>query len=184
MINLTSRPCQIGSSINTRTQRHGDEDVPACDVPLVGIMLTAEELGELLGDKHAHKAFFDTKGNRKDPMFPQLESFALKHKFENANVRIVVNLLNAEEATLSGAKISKILLTPRAGGLTEMACTVQNTLEDSENVNGLLEHLNRDAQVEIADAEIAKEKPAKAAKAAQQDLPINTFGDKEQPPAH
>lgn len=66
MLTITPRPCQLGTSINTRTEMHGDESVPACDIPLVGITLDAEELGALLGDPTAHRALYRTERVAKD----------------------------------------------------------------------------------------------------------------------
>lgn len=35
MTALTARACQIGTSINIRTEKNGEDDVPACDIPLL-----------------------------------------------------------------------------------------------------------------------------------------------------
>ena len=45
-LSLTKRPAKIGPSINTRTQRHGDDDVPATDIPLSGILVEAAKRRE------------------------------------------------------------------------------------------------------------------------------------------
>ena len=34
MLSLNKRPARIGPSINTPTEKHGEEDVPACDIPI------------------------------------------------------------------------------------------------------------------------------------------------------
>jgi len=175
-LSLSSRPCLIGASINTRTEKHGDEDVPAVDIPVAGIMLTAEELGALVGDAYAHKALFDTKGKRMDPALPYFESFQLKHKFEGAAVDFELGL-HKQHVGLDGAKLAGIKLTPRAGGLTEMSCKVQCVLHAADDVGQLIQHLNREAQIEVTDAAQVEEK----ASSKQQDLPINNFGDGEQP---
>jgi hypothetical protein len=39
IMNLTKRPAQIGPSINTRTEKHGEENVPGVDIQVSGLML-------------------------------------------------------------------------------------------------------------------------------------------------
>jgi hypothetical protein len=177
---ITKRPCRIGSSINTRTEKHGDEDVPACDIPLEAIMIDANELNILLGDTGAHKALFRKGKNGsetiQEPAFRQLKSFVLKDKFEDANVLLTVGI-NGTEVELADVKLAKVTLAPQVGGLTELSLQVQAT-PDVEDIAEILQYLNGEEDVAI---EFGKR--AEKAASKQKDLPINTFGDGEQPEA-
>ena len=56
---LKKRVAKIGPSINTRTEKHGEENVPAIDIPLSSIMLTGKELGRLLRQETAAEDWFE-----------------------------------------------------------------------------------------------------------------------------
>ena len=88
MLNITMRPCQLGSSINTRVERHGDEDVPACDIPLDGIMLTEAELNLLLDDPHASRCLFTAVAGVHQPALPMIAALSLRSKLEGATVTL------------------------------------------------------------------------------------------------
>lgn len=173
MLTISSRPCQLGTSINTRTEMHGDESVPACDIPLVGITLDAEELGTLLGEPRAHKALFKPERGHDEPLFPQIEPIALSDKIEDASVIIG---LNSGEVHLEGVKLKGLTLKPMNGGLTLLSLKVQASGEDiAEKVGELVNCLDHTVTIEIHGGErVTKD-------SKQQDLPINQFGEGEQP---
>jgi hypothetical protein len=91
IMNLTKRPGQIGPSINTRTERHGEESVPGVDIPVSGLMLDKPELNALLQDVDAHDALYtDSRGKQLEPRFLTIDPIALTDKFECR-----VSILNA-----------------------------------------------------------------------------------------
>lgn len=146
-LNLADRLCKIGSSINVRTQKHGDEDVPACDIPIVGFLLEAAELDSLLG-KGAHKALYrDGKGgNAIEPRFEHVAELALDEKFVGTVSLDLANIeldLSAENVTLASIK-----LTPTTGGLTAMALQVQCTPSNDE-IAQLAGSMNREVRASI-----------------------------------
>ncbi|MCA9244465.1 MAG: hypothetical protein KDA32_10950, partial [Phycisphaerales bacterium] len=49
VLNLKKRPCKIGGSMSTTTEKHGDEDVGAINIAVDGITITRDELEALLG---------------------------------------------------------------------------------------------------------------------------------------
>ncbi len=150
MLTLDRRPCKIGISINTRTEKHGEDDVPAMDIPLASIMLTGEELNALLGESHAHDALFNfAAGKPPEPLLPTLAGFRVKGKFEESSVDIEVGL-KAELISLKNVKLSKVTLEPQTGGLTAMAVTVQCTPELDDGVTHLLAFLNAAAHVSVS----------------------------------
>jgi hypothetical protein len=177
VISITPRPCKIGSSINTRTEKHGDEDVPACDVPVAGITLDKGELNALLGEQYAHQLLFSIREGHTSPVFGMLEPFRLKGKIEDVQVSIKLGLLDgADEIELTSAKLKGLTLEPQAGGLTLLGCKVQVSGDHVPSIAGtLLNFLNRVVTIELHGGDATTSKAEK-----QQDLPINTFGDGEQ----
>ena len=122
-LNLTKRQAHIGSSMKSKTQTDGEEKIPTVEIVLSGLMLDKDELNELLDDKYAHNALFDTKGKLHEPMFKQLRAFVLRDKFEKSMVRFYLGLTN-ETIELKGCKLSKLHIEPTTGGLTELTLQV------------------------------------------------------------
>lgn len=148
MLSLSNRPCRIGSSINTRTEKHGDEDVTALDIPLNEIMIEDVELNILLQEPHASNVLFNAPpGKLAEPVFKSIKSLRLKDKIEGASVIITLN--GSTEVKLSDCKISKVTLDPQIGGLTCVSLQVQCTPKLDSLIARLLEKLNCEATVEI-----------------------------------
>jgi hypothetical protein len=180
-MHIETRPGKIGSSINTRSEKHGDEDVPACDIPLAGIMLEAEELNALLGDPSAHKSLFEKPKNGApvEPRFQRLKAFVLRDKFEG---QATLSLgLNATEVDLGDVTFARITLEPQCGGMTEMSLQVQ-CAPPVETMAQVIAFLNDHVDVELNFGELIEQ-----AKRKQKDLGLSfgdgDSGDSEQPPA-
>ena len=92
MLSITPRPARLGSSINTRVEKHGEEDVTALDIPLLDIPLSAAELNALLMDPHAHRLLYNKEGDFEKPTLERLAPLRLKDKIEGAVVEIKVGL--------------------------------------------------------------------------------------------
>lgn len=154
-MHLNRRPAMIGASINSRTQRHGDEPVPAFDIPLRAIMLTQEELNALMGDKLAWVAFFnERKDGLPEPLFRKIKHYAIDDKYENCSCAIAAGLKEQLFELDENVKISKMRLIPAVGGLTELRLTLQAQI-DSTNV-GLFEWLSKDCYVELTFGDLEK----------------------------
>lgn len=123
-LNLSKRPAKIGGSINTRTERHGEEEVPGLDIPIGGMLVNAEELAALTDSLTAHEAFFaqDTATGFV-PRIQAIEVYPINHKFEGASVRITGSQI--ESMSFGDAKIKSIKLVPQIGGLTLVSFTLQ-----------------------------------------------------------
>lgn len=173
MLTLDKRPARMGSSINTRTEKHGDEDVPACDIALQGIMLEREELNSLLADPYAHDALYNhrSKGKADEPVFRKFKPLVFREKFEEGGVTLYVGM-GQTKIELKDVKLARVTLDPQVGGLTELSVQVQCTPK-TDTIGELLGYMNHDVEVEISFGKRA-EKSKK-----QQDLPINTFGANE-----
>lgn len=175
MLSLNKRPARIGPSINTPTEKHGEEDVPACDIPIEGIMLEREELNALLDDPYAHDALFNhrSQGKVDEPIFRKFKALQFREKFEEGAVTFFVGM-GAEKIELKSVKLARVTLDPQVGGLTELSLSVQCN-PSADTVAQLFTYMNHDVEVEIAFGK----KVAKGAK--QVEMPINTFGNDEAP---
>lgn len=173
MTNLAKRPCKLGNTINTRAQMHGDENVPACDIPFAGFMLEKPEVDQLAGKNWWNCHFEDgSRGKAAQPAFPTIDSYSLADKYEGSVV--IVMGLNQVDIELDEIKLSGLTLTPLPGGLVEMSGKIQAHTDIEKFVHKLIARLNTeiDLHIEIGDK-------VERAKSKQRDLPINTFGDNE-----
>lgn len=122
-MHLKTRICHLGV-IHNRTEKHGDEDVPAIDVPIEGFALVAEEFNGLLSDPHAHRALFDTSKIPHEPVFQCFKPLALKEKFYDATVTLHLGLAR-DAVILRQCKLAKVKFNPATGGMVAMAFTSQ-----------------------------------------------------------
>mgnify|MGYP000858370668 FL=1 len=174
MLTLTTRPCKIGPSINTRTEKHGDEDVTALDIPIESVMLDANELNVLLGEPHAHNALFNGGTSPPEPLLRMIRALKLKDKFEDCTVTLLLGL-NLERIELANVKLAKVELEPCVGGLTAASFAIQCAPRDLQFAPLLLSFMNHEADIELVLG-----KRADASK-AQPELPLSTFGEGEEP---
>lgn len=147
-LTLSKRPGQLGPSINTRTEKHGEEDVPGIDIPVSAIYLNAEELGIVLEDPDAQECFYVglTGKAAPEPRFMYARPLQLEGKLTEAKVQISVG---DHQVLLKPAKIKSISLEFRVGGLTEMSCVVQGNPSANTDV---LELLNARCKISISGA--------------------------------
>lgn len=147
MLELAKRLCKIGTSINVRSEMHGEDGVTALDIPLSEIMLSAEEFNVLMCHKGAHNLLFDHTPNSFEPTLRMIGDLSLKGKIES--VTVFLHTKHGRKK-LVNCKLSKIKLDLRVGGLTAMACQVQCTPDFDEETNRIFESLNGEIEVELA----------------------------------
>jgi hypothetical protein len=153
-MHLNRRPAKIGSNISSRTERHGDDDVPAFDVPLEAIMLTQAELNALMQEPLTSIAWFnDRKDGLAEPLFKNIKHFSLTDKYEGCSVAIAVGL-KERLFELEDCKLVKLKLAPCVGGLTELKITVQAKIDETNTA--LFEYLSKDCALEITFGSIDK----------------------------
>lgn len=146
-LTLSKRAGQIGPSVNTRTERHGEEAVPGIDIPVSGIFLDADELAIVLQDTEAHRSFFTkTRSSAPEPRFQYLAPQKIEGKLEGAKVLIQVG---DHQLLLKPAKVKSIELAFQVGGMTEMRCTIQGNPSSDTDV---LELLNAKCRISITGA--------------------------------
>jgi hypothetical protein len=173
-MHLKSRICLLGSSINTRTEKHGDDDVPAIDIPITGFALVGAELAEITGDVHAHRALFDKSKNPVEPIFNCFRPLALVHKFEGCTARFILGL-GREELVLADCKVARVKLEPNLGGLTSADFLIQSTPDDLAAMARLMAFMGHDIELEV---ELGNK--AEKAKANQQNLALDDESDDQQ----
>jgi hypothetical protein len=183
MLSISLRTAKLGPSINNRTQKHGDEDVPAVDISVGSVILEPEELNAILGNPKAHERLFvqTSAGGRPEPFFDRFDSgFTLADKFEGANVRIEYGL-QPIVVDLPDVKIARVYLEPLSGGQTRMSFQIQASHDWTERSRDLVLCMNREIKIEVAGAEVAKKTDKNQAQ-----LPLGAAGDtgKEPEPKH
>lgn len=156
---IKSRPCRIGPSINTRTEMHGKDPVPMMDVPLVNLLLQAEELDELLGPFSFESLFVTTTnpaGGKEPPMpqwFERLKPLAVVGKWKGSSISL--ELPHGQHIDESGVTIAKLKLEPQIGGLTALSLTLQMPV-----VSPLLNYLDQPIKAELQFGEAVRESTA------------------------
>ena len=146
MQTLAKRPCQIGGSINGRTEKHGEEPVPCMDIT-IEMLITAQELNELMGEPHTADAWFENGGNKlPEPLLKHLQPYKLKGKFEGSAASILVGL-QLDEIELPTVTIASCVFEPKVGGMTALKCKLQTKIS-RENLEIFL-WMGREADVEL-----------------------------------
>jgi hypothetical protein len=143
MLKIGRRTAMVGTGIPSRTEKHGDENVTALDIPLGAITLAPTTLEELLPG--ASERLFDSQ---KNPVFTRLKAFRLREKIESARVTLWLGL-DPTELVFADVKLTKGDITPTHGGGADLSLTVQVTPDLDESIALLLGHLNQQVEVEI-----------------------------------
>lgn len=146
-MHLESRGCLLGRNINTRTETHGDEDVPAIDIPIKKFALTEAELNEIAGDQYAYRALYDTSKSPVEPIFKRFKPLAMMDKFEGSSATILVGL-RRKQLTFENCKIASIRLEPLTGGITSMSFTIQVN-PDVDVMPHLMKAMNHGVEISL-----------------------------------
>lgn len=128
-LDLSKRPAKIGGAVNTRTEKHGKEEVTAQDITLSGILLTVEELIAITDEESAGQGLFKMEGDQYVPRFLNIESFKLETKF----VEGVFKMSGGVPATTyKNVKVKSCIVMALGGGMTELSCMVQVYPKDTD----------------------------------------------------
>lgn len=145
---LSRRPAKLGSSINTRPEKHGDEDVAAFDIPVADVLLTAEELNSLLADPSAHMRLFDEGTEPLEPAFKQLDPFTVREKIEGARI-VIGGGDGGGDIVFSACKLKGFTLDPQLGGMTKASFKVQCLPNLEKSINSLFIRMNHEIMLEV-----------------------------------
>jgi hypothetical protein len=121
-LSLTKRPAKIGKSVNTRTEMHGKDEVPGQDIPILGLVISVEELCAITDEDTAGTGLFKMEGDQYVPRFNCFGPLPIAHKFENATIKMSGGV---RTTTYKNGKIKGIYTTALGGGMTEISCTLQ-----------------------------------------------------------
>lgn len=166
MLKLERRDGTIGNAIQTRGEEHGDETLPAKDIPLT-IMVSRPELGQILREPLAGESFFNVTADFAEPLYGgKIAPIKILGKFEDSTVVITVGI-DETEIRLTKATLASMSFDPTAGGMSILKLQVQYHPQDSDNVQLLEKWLNHDCKIEIEIGQLAKPK-----KTDQQQLPL------------
>lgn len=151
MLTLEKKVCKIGTSINTRRQIHGEEPVPAMDIPISEIMLERDELQAIYDDITVWDNWFDHRAGDKLPepanWLKQSKPIGFADKFKDSQVILYVGL-KPEIITLVNVKLARLNFEPKVGGLTAMSLTIQAT-PDMAKAAKIFDHMDHTAHIAI-----------------------------------
>ena len=143
-LNLTKRPAQIGATIATRTERHGEEEIPALTIPLKNIMLDEGDINRMLGLADAYGRLYIMQNKVQMPALAE-STISVGDKFKGAKVTIRAN---GQPLTFPGATVSRMRLAPQPGGVTALDCAVSVRPTENQHVD-VLALLSADVMVSI-----------------------------------
>ncbi len=150
MFDLENRACRIGTSINTRSEKHGDTDrVSALDIPVKQIVLDKDEAAILLDEPDLEARMFKPDENGTlVPAFPKVKRFPVDDVIESA--RVELELGANKVLVLPECKLRRLLVERLRGGGYSLALQIQCTPKMLDpNVGRLLDHLDCDVKITI-----------------------------------
>lgn len=124
---------QIGGSINVRTEKHGDENVSAMDIPCA-MLIKRKELNQLMREEIADALLFKSQNEgHYEPVFGgKIGPIPVLGKFKKSKVALKCGV-NEQEITFEDCVLSKLKIDPQIGGMTLLKFTVQAKLTDDTN---------------------------------------------------
>lgn len=150
MFDIENRGCRIGTSINTRSEKHGEADVvSALDIPVKNVVLDPSEVALLLEEPDLQARMFKPdENNTLVPAFPKVKRFPIDEKIESARVELTLD--GGKVLTLPECKLRRLLVERLRGGGYSLALQIQATPKMTDpNVGRLLDHLDCDAKITI-----------------------------------
>src|ERR1700692_4045894 len=149
-LTLTKRQGTLGCHLNGRNQLHGDEDVPACDFKISGILMDEQEINTLYDDEKAHSTLYNKRGKVAEPscIVKNNGGFVkFLKKYENSYITLWFDGED-EPVKISEAKLDNIELGPTTGGQRQLMVQVKSTASGGQ-VALLYVHQNKDVYVNI-----------------------------------
>lgn len=124
---------QIGGSINVRTEKHGDENVSAMDIPCA-MLIKRKELNQLMREETTDALLFKSQNEgHYEPVFGgKIGPIPVLGKFKKSKVALKCGV-NEQEITFEDCVLSKLKIDPQIGGMTLLKFTVQAKLTDDTN---------------------------------------------------
>jgi hypothetical protein len=159
ILKLEEKVCRLGKVANN-LERHGQDWVTGFTIPVFQLMLTKAELNTFMRDKYCHQSWFDTSKGCEPMAWWQGESFYIAESYEADSGTIIVSGNKAlefestgdpkEDDYKPGIVLSKIVLTPQVGGMTELKCSVYLRPDIGKTNLLLQEHQHREVKLTLA----------------------------------
>lgn len=150
MLDLPARPAMLGQSINTRTEKHGTENVPAFDIPVEFVIEPAELCALLCSPEAAHRLFTWHSGMPFETALPALKALSMAERVEGCSVTFAWGLRpDANRVKFNDARLSRIKLEPRIRGQTHVSLLVQTLAVLDDGAMQLFESLGTECQLTI-----------------------------------
>jgi len=167
MFKLRSKPCHIATSINTRTQRKGEEREPYMDIAIT-ISVTAKEVCSITGEPHTADAWFQTKDGKFDePLFKTLAPYRFTSKFENSLAILTVGV-SEKKIDCGNCTLNKLVFEPQSDGRAALKLKIQCAITNERTP--LFLWLDHDADVQLQFGEMIGDD-------AQEELPLGVTDD-------
>lgn len=186
-LELDSRPCRI-ANVNPRVEKHGDEDVPAVDIKLVGVMLSKAELIRLTGDSQAWNLMFQQEkaGSVIEPTLQWADGWRyIDAKYIECASTLRFGMQKTEHE-FDDHKVKGVAVRGVVGGLAECMLTIQHAFEgDTRVMAQLTEYQGKEAHVTLTFGKVdeGEKRQGKLALNDEDDKPANRFGNGEAPDA-
>lgn len=123
---IDDKHCDLGVYLNTPTQKHGDERVPAKVIGVSGIPLGKEELNEFTGNPHAWDMLYvDTPGKPAVDFWQDIigDMPLAVAKFKNSCVTLKFGM-KPHEVCFDDCTVKSCKLKRTTGGVTLLSFTV------------------------------------------------------------
>lgn len=166
VLTLGKKPCLLGKALNGRTEHHGDDDVPACDIAIENLVLQLDDIEALLGEQEHQRFFKKTRNSGMDGFLEVADfvartntPFVLADKFAGSRVVLFLGL-GDDELALEDCRLAKIKYAPIAGGVFSVSLQVQTT-PDAAAMAQLFANMNRQIHAKIRFGQIDKGKSDK-----------------------
>ncbi|HEY3658246.1 MAG TPA: hypothetical protein VGL34_25025 [Steroidobacteraceae bacterium] len=156
MLLLDKRAAQLGTSISTNRELHGEEKVPRKDIPIT-TTINRNELCGLLRETLAAEALFNEKSSGFfEPLFQgKIGPIPLTGKFEQCNAVIFVGI-DLRKIKLHDIKLTNLKIDPQVGGMTELKCMLQYHSAQSDDVAELDNWLDQEIAIKIEVGKLAE----------------------------
>jgi hypothetical protein len=166
MFAINRATCTMGK-ISNNLETHGDEDVPAWTIPLVGILIDAHTLEELLHDCHASEGFFKRNADGQlepRPWVTYAEPIALTEAYDGlaTSIKFGDELIEFDRCRLKDLTLGRFF-----PGAAQLDCKLQ-LYPGLDHANLVLQAMqNHPIVLTIESAKVAAKKKLK-----QQELPL------------
>jgi hypothetical protein len=176
-IEISNRFAKLGPQLGMPSEKHGDEVVARATISVAEIKLSADEMDEIFpGWSGAH---FDRRKNETVPAWPEFEPPAFTGRFEDAVVTLRPGFNGAGRAIeLEDCKLKSLVFTPVYGGDVMLSMTVLAPCpKNATDWYALKDQLRGECWISVAGATLEDQE----AKKAQQDLPLSSHVEGEEP---